>query len=150
MLLYPKYIKGFLRIGFALFFLAILLKCALVPTKDDLTPGISKGFVEFYSREHLFKSPMIYSIQNKKVLLEGQVPLRIAKPPGIHHFMVGLGTAERHIQISIEENKITPVRVLITNLRKINDKIVTGIRTEKIAEFSFNLALIEEPKIDLK
>jgi len=113
--------------------------CSLVTiVKDDLPPGVPKGYVEFYrSREDSQKlqqgnvAPLVYSVdkttektdwekEEGKVLFanafKSRGTLRIAKMPGVHRFRVELGDVDRGIQVNVPEGMVVPVRIIISDI----------------------------------
>jgi hypothetical protein len=131
-----KISKGVVCI-FTCLIMFLILGCATI-IKDSLPDGASKGYVKFYRLKsdigrlnlmdvHL--NTKVYSIIEKnKPLEEGEIPpptiwvdsgsLQLTKPPGNYHFKVVLGNGEKDVHVRIEEGMVTPVRIILSDVKK--------------------------------
>jgi hypothetical protein len=124
------HLKRVLGVIASIILLLLVVGCASITIKDDLASGIPKGFVKFYylkSEGNIGYRPAIYSIDSNGEVFEdrtshwdltNEIGLQIAKPPGSYHFAVRTGNADKQVQVKIEENRITPVRISFSNVQK--------------------------------
>lgn len=94
-----------------------------IATHDDLPPNVPKGYVEFYS-EGVFELDgfatwyvcKLLDGEEKRydlVIWDGNTKRRIAERPGMHTFMVKMGSAAQKVTVEIKDGMIQPVRVIL-------------------------------------
>jgi hypothetical protein len=148
----------FKRIIFSFFCLALLpvIGCSGIKVKDDLSPEMAKGFVKFYRMrsDPGTLCPEIYSVdeKNKKSMLEGEIPwpgiwadrgvLQLARIPGNYTFIVEKGTARQVIHVKIVEGMVTPVSVIISDVKKTSESF--GRTTTYTTTFKMGI-VVEAP-----
>lgn len=146
-----KMSKGVVCIFMCLAMLSILGCLGII--KDNLPAGASKGYVRFYRMKSDPGTicPEIYSVdeKNKESVLEGGIPwpgiwfdrgvLQLARTPGIYHFTVSLGTAEKDVHVKIEEGMMTPVRVIFSDVKKSSS--TSGRVTTITTTFKMDIAI---------
>ncbi len=111
--------------------------CSPVKVIDKISEGSPKGYVEFYYMPGEGDSEFNYSIYSAfkgEEFYEGHLPggnltlektsLFIAKHPGEYSFSVRVSTLDTTFPLIIEESKVTRVKILFKNIKRLPEKNV--------------------------
>ncbi len=127
-------------------FVILFTGCSPVKVIDNVPSGSPKGYVEFYYLPGEGDSEFNYSIYSTFIerinfltlkgekFYEGHLPggnltlektsLFIAKRPGEYNFSVRVSTLDTTFPLTIEESKVTRVKILFKNIKRLPEKNV--------------------------
>ncbi len=108
---------------FIMFIIILLFTGCAMSVHDKLPSGVSKGYVEFYGEGVTeidnYATWYITKYENGRetkydiVIWDGNTKRRIAERPGMHTFIVRMGSAAHKVSVEILEGMIVPVKVVI-------------------------------------
>jgi hypothetical protein len=112
-------IQKLLRIFVFIILVSLASSCGtLTPSlRDDIPPGVPKGYVEFYSGDSWINTPGYRISEGNQSWGCSYLfsPVRFARTPGNYTFRVERENASLRVPVSVQAGMLTPIKINYTS-----------------------------------